>query len=127
MLKIESKPDSTLINFTCEKFRDELVSPFSATAHFEIGCFHLACADPVKTEKRLPDSEEYVLRFLTANGRSEVRKIMDRADTCSDIAARAAVYRLARKGRIERVDEGGPGVKAVYDIKKQAVTENLLL
>jgi hypothetical protein len=117
LLKVESKTDSSQIDFSVEKARDEMIKPFGATAHFSLGRFHLTDADPMEREKHLSNSKEYVLRYLSQHHSASVKEIKSNADTCSAGAARQAIYDLARKGKVQRVDEGGKGEEAVYALK----------
>lgn len=120
-LKVESKPDSQLVEISSEKTRD--VEPFKLAAHvrFEDAPFKVfvSPADaPAAREKRetYNRGEEYVLRFLQEHGASAVKAITDSADTCSKGTARNAVYSLADRKKIRRIDDRGPGSAAVYDV-----------
>lgn len=72
--------------------------------------------------KRAPDApkaetfskaESYVLRVL-ADGPMKKVDIEAGADSCSEDAARKAVYSLTNRGKIKRIDKGGSGSVATY-------------
>lgn len=119
MLLVESKPDNSLVTFTAEKSRDVVIRPFAATAHFDIGTFHLSEADPESGQAKLSPGERYVMKYLEANGPATVRAIMDNADACSGETARRALYNLAGKQppMVRRVNDNGTGKghEAVYE------------
>jgi hypothetical protein len=117
MLLIESAPDSPLVNFTAEKSRDVIIRPFGATAHFDVGSFRLIEAEPGSGKTRLSPSESYVMRYLE-QGPATVKAIIDHADVCSGETARRAVYALANRELIHRIDSGGSNQEATYAVQK---------
>lgn len=123
MIQIESQPDSDLITFRAEKTRDVIIRPFAATAHFDIGKFHLTEADLETGGEKLSPSEAYVMRYLEANGPSTVQIIMDHADVCTEETARRAVYNLTGKGLIRRTNEGGKGKEATYEVARNSIAQ----
>ncbi|MDM7997206.1 MAG: AAA family ATPase [Acidobacteriota bacterium] len=118
MIQVESRPDSPLVGFSAEKTRDVIIKPFAASAHFDIGQFHLTEAEPQAGQSKLSPSEKYVLRFLEQNGPSTIATIMDHADTCSGETARRSVYNLASRDipLVRRCDYGGKGKEATYEL-----------
>jgi hypothetical protein len=123
MIAIESRPDSHLITFRAEKTRDVVIHPFAATAHFDIGKFHLTEADPETGSEKLSPSERYVLRYLEVNGPSAVQVIMDAADVCTGETARRALYNLADKQLVRRCDTGGKGKDATYSLVRNSIAQ----
>lgn len=123
MIAIESRPDSNLITFRAEKARDVVIHPFAATAHFDIGKFHLTEADPETGSEKLSPSERYVLRYLEVNGPSAVQVIMDAADVCTGETARRALYNLADKQLVRRCDIGGKGKDATYSLVRNSIAQ----
>jgi hypothetical protein len=114
MLLVESKPDSSLITFRTEKTRDVIIRRFGATAHFDADTFHLSEAILEAEGPKLGPSDIYVLEFLGKNGPAPIKTTTENADVCSPETARRAVYRLAERGLIHRLDTGGSGKEATY-------------
>jgi hypothetical protein len=116
MILVESAPDSNLVSFRAEKARDVMIKPFAATAHFDIGTFRLTEADIQTGQAKLSPGERYVLKYLEANGPATVKAIIESADVCSPATARRALYSLADRDRIKRVDNNGTGKghEAIY-------------
>jgi hypothetical protein len=120
MIKVESKQGNDLVNFKVEKNRDGEPQNFSAIANFSTEQFRLSASE-YKTKQDFSLSKRYVLHFLATKGASLVEDIKSHADRCSPDAARKAVYALADEGYANRVDEGGPGEKATYDITEKGL------
>jgi hypothetical protein len=117
MLRCESDPASNLIQFTAEKTRDSLVTPFAATAHFDIGRFWLTDADPKTPATNIGRPERYVTDYMMRqpDGTAKLTDITSHADRCTPGSARKAVYALVERGRMVRVDnDSGRGVTATY-------------
>lgn len=71
-------------------------------------------------------AERYVLRYLAENSNAPVTDITSHADACTEGAARRAVYSLADKGRIRRLNDGKQRTAAVYGLTesgKEAVND----
>jgi hypothetical protein len=117
MLRCESDPASNLIQFTAEKARDSLVTPFAATAHFDLGKFWLTDADTKTPIQNIGRPERYVIDYMMRQP-DRVAKLIDitsHADRCTPGSARKAVYALVEKGRMARVDnDSGRGATATY-------------
>lgn len=118
LLTVESKPDDTRIDFMIEKSRDGEPFVFAALANFGPGTFNLSPTLPAEKAERFNRAEQYVLRYLGEHGESSIANIKEHADTCSAESARLAVYSLADRKKIERIDPGGPGVPAIYALVK---------
>jgi hypothetical protein len=117
MLEVTSKQGSTFIDFKTTKPRKTKSREFSAQATWTGDQFYLSeMINPVKSNPQYNKSQEYVIRYLNQNGPSLMAAIMDHADTCSGNAARQAVFSLVSKKKLKRVDVGGPGSKATYDL-----------
>jgi hypothetical protein len=116
MLKCESETDSSRVQFSAEKSRDSLITPFAATAHFDIGRFWLTDADPKPAAENLKASQIYVREFMLKqpDRMARMTDITAKPDICSAESARHAVYAFAKDGKMERIDAGGRGVVAVY-------------
>ncbi len=121
MLSVESKPDSDEVKFEMEKTRDVSPQSFSARANFAEGIFNLSPMPTSATKATRTPAEEFVIRFLKANGDSEMSKITGNADCCTAEQARKAVYSLTQKGITERTDKGSQGKKAIYGLVKKDV------
>ncbi len=116
MIQIESKVNSPNIDFGSTKVRDTAPFSFSAVAHFGLDDFTLTSIYVSHKVQKLSKSKEYVVQFLKTNGASTIEDIMNNADTCSDKAARQAVYDLAADGTVYRTNAGGQGLSATYDL-----------
>ncbi len=129
ILKVESKQESANIDFTSEKSRDTEPFHFSAAVHWEQidehFLFEMAPTGTPKKEPKLSRSESYVIRYLTTNGPSLLIDIARHHDSCSDKAARNAVYALTHKGLVKRTDGGKPGEQATYDLTQKGSPTNL--
>jgi len=106
--------DGDNVTFKTEKARDIEPVRFAALANFAPGMFNLSPAEAKEYQERIPPGEEYVARYLIAHPDSTVDDIKDNADTCSIIAARRALYKLAEKGQVVRTNTGGRGTAALY-------------
>lgn len=115
LLMVDSKSESPNIDFKTEKVRDTEPFSFAAVAHWEDGQFWLTEAKSTKGEPKYSKAQDYVLRYLKEYGASTISNLMDHADVCSKNAARQAIYSLASRKVIQRVDSGNQGAKAKYD------------
>ncbi len=129
LIMAERKGGNSRIDFEIKKARDIEPFRFAAEMHFSDGQMWLTESEPRDSIKRLGKSQAYVIRHLIENGPSLISEITDHADTCTDEAARRAVYNLANLKMVERIDEGGPGEKATYNLtdngKKYAEREGI--
>jgi len=114
MLKMDSRTGENYIAFDVEKARDVEPHKFAAAANWGDDMFNLTVASAIQSTDRYSKSERYVLRYLEANGDSFMKDIQAHADSCSENAARQAVYSLVEKRAIERKDDGGQGAPALY-------------
>jgi hypothetical protein len=120
MLLIESQFDSPNIDLHTQKARDSRPITFAAAAHFGIGDFHLSATGTASAPARYSTGERFVLRYLRDHGASSVQQIVDAADSCAPTTARQGVYRLAERGLVRRVDDGGRGSEALYRLTDDA-------
>ncbi len=118
LLTVESKPQSSNIDFQTEKTRDEKQLTFSAFANFSPEQFWLTASTADKAPK-FSKSQNFVLQFLWEKGVSETTAIMAAADVCSGNAARQAVYNLVSLGFVERTDSGASTQKASYGLTQK--------
>jgi DNA-binding HxlR family transcriptional regulator len=115
---VEKPTGSDEIKFSVEKLRDGATSTFAATANFmtiDPKLFWLSTSTATASIT-FGKGQKYVFRYLLENGASEITAISSNADSCSPDTARRSVYSLADTGHVQRVDGGGAGVKAVYDL-----------
>ena len=126
MVSVESQKESDAITFKSEKNRDEKESAFTANSNFMTGMFWLS-PSTATASKSFGSGQRYVLRYLLSSGASEITTISGNADSCSPETARRSVYNLADAGYLQRVDGGGSGVKAIYDLtdKGKEAAENV--
>ena len=120
MLKLERKKDSHTLRFTFAKARDVEESELAALMNFEQDRFWLSHSNATfEPELHLSRSQLYVLDYVKAHADCDMESITGHADSCSENAARQAVYTLAKLKLIRRTDGGGNGVKATYDLSKK--------
>jgi hypothetical protein len=116
MLSAKGKPGEGRIDFEMELSRSTELQKFSALANFGPDTFTLSPAETVKdTAPHFSKSEDYVMRYLQQHGQAKIGDIMAGADTCTEGAARRAVYSLASLGRVVRVNPGKRGEEAIYE------------
>jgi len=116
MFMVESEADSDRVLFRCEKSRDALIEPWSATARFEPGFFRLDPVGTIQGAKKLTPAQQYVLRHLRKERVATVKEIMSHADTCQPGTARNALYSLVVLKMVYRSDLGGAGSEATYKL-----------
>lgn len=116
LLKVESDMDSPFINFRTEKNRRGKALKWAMRATWTADQFYLQAGEAQERQKVLSKSQEYVLRYLAEHGPSPLPDIMGSADTCTDGAARQAVYSLTKDGRTRRTNPGGK--PAIYELVK---------
>ena len=121
MVKIESEDGNSWINFKSEKSRDGEAVEFTGVAHWTEDQFYLEPAEHKEKVKTLNKSQTYVIRYLTEHGPSPLPDITGAADSCSEQAARQAVYALVDAGKVYRInpDDRGRGAVAVYSLAKE--------
>jgi hypothetical protein len=119
LLQVSSDPDSNFINFKTEKNRKGKALKWSMRATWSQDSFYLTNAETQEKTKTLSKSQDYVIRYLTEHGASELPAIEGAADVCSGNAARQAVYALVPIGKVYRTNPGGK--PAIYDLSKESV------
>ena len=128
MVRVEGDEESKFLDYFTEKNRHGKKMVWAAKSVWtdDKSQFYLEERESLIGKKRPSQSQEYVLRFLRENGPSTVPEIMASADTCSDKAAKGAVYSLARDEIIYRTNPGvsGPGNAAIYDSKDREEDES---
>jgi len=115
LLMVDGKSGSKYLNFDIKKARDVEPFKFSAMLHFTENQVYLTSYES-QERPHLGKAQEYVIRHLLQQGATTITEIALHADTCSDVAARKAVYNLAGVAMVERVDTGGPGERATYNL-----------
>jgi hypothetical protein len=116
------KKDGDEIALDTLKRRDGEPFKFAAVGYWEPGRFWMVQTEVTESPTVLSKSEQYVIRYLTERGASELTEITAHADICSGGSARNAVYALTNKGFTERCDAGGQGTKATYDLTETGKT-----
>jgi hypothetical protein len=122
MLVVEGKAGSGDITFKVDKNRDGQLFDFGAVAEFSQDSFLLSPAGvrpKSKPSGKISRAKAYVLHYLATNGPALIKDICSRADVCSGEAARKATYELAKEGAVYRVDPGGLGTSARYDVTEE--------
>lgn len=108
--------DGANIKFEIVKARDIEPIKFAGMANFFADSFYMSPAQATEKAERFSKSESYVLRYLNAHGQSPLSDILNNADACTAAAAKSAIYSLAHRSKIARVDGGGPGAAAQYSL-----------
>jgi hypothetical protein len=126
MLLIKSEEGSEFINFETGKHRRGKPIKLAARACWPTPeQFYLTTA-PVQEKNRFRSkAERHVLDWLEEHGASPLPDIMAGAAICAPTSARAAVYALADRGEIKRInqDERGMGVSAIYALVNKVENE----
>jgi hypothetical protein len=126
MILVKKEGDG--LTFDMSKNRDGEPGRFAAVGYWEEGRFWLSPVTPSAEKRVYPVSERYVLRWLSEHGASTTPDIAQHADSCSERAATLAVYRLADRGLVHRVDGGSAGTVATYALTEagqEAASANL--
>ena len=128
-LKVESPPNTTHIEFASGKTRDIEMTRFAARIHFEPEGptperVWLEAAESKAgasaSNGGISKAGKYVLGYLREHGESTTKEMKDGAEDVSPNVVRQSVYKLVEMGLIERVDGGGSGKTAVFDLTKEA-------
>lgn len=122
MCKVESDKDSNFINFEIEKNRKSKCVKWSMFATWAEDRFYLSHVEGQEKPKILGKAEDYVIRYLTDHGASQIMAIEGSADICSSGSARNAVYSLAKAGTIRRTNPSeSKKVQAIYELKSNSI------
>ena len=116
MLKLDRPDGSHTLNFTFTKARDVEETEIGALMEFENDRFWLSSATTLTKEIHLSRSQQYVMEYLTAHPDSLLADVMGHADSCSDTAARQALFTLARLHKVRRTDTGTNTKIATYGV-----------
>jgi hypothetical protein len=118
MLEVKSDKGASIIELASTKTRDTEPFDFAAEIAFDTinGLVTLTEAEPPSQTPQFGKPDTYVLKYLMAHGRSSLANIEDHADICSPASAKQSVYRLTSREIIKRVDAGGRGTSAEYDL-----------
>ena len=119
LLSVEKKNDSNNLTFKTEKARDTTAGAFAATMNFDGDKFWLTVSEFEKTTAEYTKGARYVMRYLTTSTTGTMGDIQGAADSCSEEAARKAVYYLANIGLVERTNPGGRGAVALFALTEK--------
>ena len=120
LLSVEKKNDSNNLTFKTEKARDTTAGAFAATMNFMDGDkFWLTESEYEKTTAEYNKGCQYVLRYLTTSAAGTMADIQGAVDSCSELAARKAVYYLVNGGEVERTNPGGRGTAAIFALTEK--------
>lgn len=123
VLQVESKDESKSIKFKSEKARDIDALTFYATANFsgdskEPLQFWLTGRDAPDEDIHFGIVAKQIMLYLLKNGKSEREDIQSGVEAAAG-SVRNEIARLALKDKyIKRVDGGGKGSKATYELTK---------
>ena len=119
LLSVEKKNDSNNLTFKTEKARDTTAGAFAATLNFDSDKFWLTVSEFEKTAAEYTKGARYVMRYLTTSTTGTMADIQGAADSCSEEAARKAVYYLVNIGLVERTNPGGRGAMALFALTEK--------
>ena len=119
LLSVEKKNDSNNLTFKTEKARDTTAGAFAATMNFMDDKFWLSVSEFEKTTAEYTKGARYVMRYLTTSPAGTMADIQGAADSCSEEAARKAVYYLVNIGLVERTNPGGRGAMALFALTEK--------
>jgi DNA-binding HxlR family transcriptional regulator len=122
LLKIESKPAETAVQFKLEAPRDTEPFEFTATANFGEGTFCLSSSHGTakSAEQTIPRGEMRILRYLQSHdGEASLQDIREHEEKLAKKTVQNTACSLAKKGYTERVDGGGRGQSVVYALTEK--------
>ena len=119
LLSVEKKNDSNNLTFKTEKARDTTAGAFAATMNFDGDQFWLTASEYEKTTAEYNKGCQYVLRYLATSTAGTMADIQGAADSCSELAARKAVYYLVNGGEVQRTNPGGRGTAAIFALTEK--------
>lgn len=120
LLMVSRDKGSQLMTFRSEKARDVEAFEFTAQTSRDpsSGRFWMTLSETPAAHTHFNKAQAYVIRFLQQNdNQASITDIMANADTCPPNSARGAVYNLADRGVVERINPGAAGTPAIYRLK----------
>ena len=118
LLSVESKQDDGLITFKTEKMRDGEPFSFACEAKWTDEGFYLTQSE-ITERAFLSKSQQYVLDFFTEKGDAKFADLLNfTGDLYAENTLRKAVQYLINEKLLERKDDGGQRVEAIYGIKR---------
>jgi RecA-family ATPase len=118
LLSVESKQDNSLITFKTEKMRDGEPLNFACEANWTDEGFYLTQSE-ITERAFLSKSQQYVLDFFTEKGDAKFADLLNfTGDLYAENTLRKAVQYLINEKLLERKDDGGQRVEAIYGIKR---------
>jgi len=123
LFQVTSSDGSGLIELKTEKVRDGKKTNWAARAVWigEGDQFYLESVEPRREFQKFSKAQKYVIRYLKENPGAFLQHIEDNADSCTGIAARAAVYQLADRGITRRINTGK---HAAYELTDKGQSVN---
>jgi DNA-binding HxlR family transcriptional regulator len=122
-LLVHVKSDEKLnrITFKSEKFRYGKPFEFSATFESSDDKFRLVQNTEQQGESRrvIGKAQRSIINYLFKNGPSFTNEILANNNGATPNAIRQAIPKLIKNGYIHRVNEGGKGVEAEYDLTEK--------
>lgn len=118
MVLIESKPESDLITFKTEKVRDGIPMTFAGLARWSEEGFSMLPSE-VRASYTLTKAQQFALDYFTDKGHSTLAELSDYAGSLYAFdTLKKSVQVLVNRGLLERKNEGGRRVEAVYGVVK---------
>jgi DNA-binding HxlR family transcriptional regulator len=121
LVHIKSTENSNRITFKSEKFRYGKPFQFSATLETSDDKFRLVQNTEQQGESRrvIGKAQRVIIDYLFKNGPSFTNEILANNNGATPNAIRQAIPKLIENGYIHRVNEGGKGVEAEYDLTEK--------
>jgi hypothetical protein len=118
LVHVKSDESSDRITFTSEKFRHGKPFKFSATLESSEDKFGLVqnSEQPGEGQRVLGKAQKAIKDYLSKNGPSFTKDILANTNGATPNAIKQAINKMVESGHIHRVNEGGKGKKAMYDL-----------
>jgi len=121
LVHVKSDESSDRITFKSEKFRYGKPFKFNATLESSDDKFGLVqnSEQPGEGQRNLGIAQRAIIDYLSKNGPSFTKDILANANGATPTAIKQAINKMVENGYIHRVNEGGKGKKAMYDLTEK--------
>lgn len=119
LIELQSVQGKKIINFEIKHARNLEPLNFAAIAEWSEDQFYLRPLMTDSTMQRLQAGERYALEYMHNNGVSPLAEILETADRDKEVSAqtvRTQINQLRHKGLADRVDGGGKGNPATWQL-----------
>lgn len=126
MVKIESKEDTNQIKFKSEKVRAGKPFTFYSEIHFEDGMVYMSESGPFAENKEKTNYQKVILDYFEYhNNELFLTDFLDTVPSEKIESYRSTIYRMAKKGTIEKIEEeseyGSTKYKRVENVSNVAI------